>query len=808
MNSIEIFPWNKNFNTGLPAIDEQHKNLVRLLNQLASHGAFNSEIPALNVIFDELANYAVYHFQTEEAIWHEYLPEDPMEAMHKEVHDKFISTVLRLKNEEPTKSVDSKIEEILAFLTRWLVSHILEDDMYLAKVVLAMQSGISLKLAKKNAREQMRGLTSALMDIILTICKSLSINSLQLIRELAELKKAEQQLRIAAAAFESQEGMFITDANNVILRVNHAFTNITGYSAEEAIGQTPRLLHSGRHHKAFYSAMWESINNTGVWEGEIWNRRKSGEVYPEYLAITTVKGEDNTFTHYVGTLIDITLRRQTEDALRISEERLQLSQRAAGLGIFDRDLTSGALYLDERARALWGLEPEADLTYEKFLARIHPEDRAATRAAVDRACDPTGNGDYHQDFRIIRPIDGIERWLSASGRVFFEAGHAVRHVGTLQDITESKQAKETLRKSRDQLKTFIQQAPLSIAMFDRDMNYLANSSRWLVQHGRGYADLIGRNHYEVHPDLPAEWKVIHQQVLAGATLENNEDRWIQNDGSTHWLRWTALPWIDENAKIGGIIITAEDITAQKMMEMEVIERRNDLENLQKLQIAAHTASAIAHELNQPLAAISAYSEVALHALGSKTAGSETALNRALKGCVEQAQRAGQSLHELLDFLQKSEVALQPLDLNDIVREALSMTQNDGFGGFRQVLELEHDLPPVLGNRIQVQKVLVNLIHNGVEAMREAGTPTFAITVKVQTTTGRNMARVTVQDSGPGLDFNTAKRIFEPFFTTKLGGIGLGLAISRSLIEAMRGQLWLDPDAGPGATFHFTLPFAP
>ena len=157
-----------------------------------------------------------------------------------------------------------------------------------------------------------------------------------------------------------------------------------------------------------------------------------------------------------------------------------------------------------------------------------------------------------------------------------------------------------------------------------------------------------------------------------------------------------------------------------MMEMEVVERRNDLENLQKLQIAAHTASAIAHELNQPLAAISAYSEVALHALGSKTMGSETALNRALKGCVEQAQRAGQSLHELLDFLQKSEVALQPLDLNDIVREALSMTQNDGFGGFRQVLELEHDLPPVLGNRIQVQKVLVNLIHNGVEAMHKTG----------------------------------------------------------------------------------------
>jgi len=224
-------------------------------------------------------------------------------------------------------------------------------------------------------------------------------------------------------------------------------------------------------------------------------------------------------------------------------------------------------------------------------------------------------------------------------------------------------------------------------------------------------------------------------------------------------------------------------------------------------VAVQTASAIAHELNQPLAAISAYSEVALHALGSNTVTTET-LSRALEGCVGQAQRAGQSLHELLNFLQKGELASEPADLSGIVHEALSIMQNDGFGGFQPALELERGLPPVLGNRIQVQKVLINLLRNGVEAMREAGVPTSSITVKVQTMAGRNMAQITVQDSGPGLDINAAKRIFEPFFTTKPGGIGLGLAISRSLIEANGGQLWVDPDDGPGATFHFTLPFAP
>jgi len=156
MNPIEIFPWNENFNTGLPTIDRQHKNLVRLLNQLAGHGTFDTGIPELNIIFDELADYAVYHFQTEEAIWHEYFPEDPMEAMHKQVHDSFILTVHRLKNEQPTKPLDSNIEEILAFLTRWLASHILQDDMHLAKLVLALQSGMPLESAKKHASEQMR----------------------------------------------------------------------------------------------------------------------------------------------------------------------------------------------------------------------------------------------------------------------------------------------------------------------------------------------------------------------------------------------------------------------------------------------------------------------------------------------------------------------------------------------------------------------------------------------------------------------------------------------------------------------------
>ena len=107
----------------------------------------------------------------------------------------------------------------------------------------------------------------------------------------------------------------VTDAANVILRVNKAFTEITGYSAEEAVGNTPRLLNSGRHNKAFYTAMWKRITRSGSWRGEIWNRRKNGEIYPIYLSITAVKGDDGAVSHYVGTFTDTTERKAAAEKI-------------------------------------------------------------------------------------------------------------------------------------------------------------------------------------------------------------------------------------------------------------------------------------------------------------------------------------------------------------------------------------------------------------------------------------------------------------------------------------------------------------
>ena len=134
-------------------------------------------------------------------------------------------------------------------------------------------------------------------------------------RDISERRLAEQQQHIAAVAFESQEGMLITNANLVILRVNKAFTQITGYQPEEVIGQTPSLLKSGQHPASFYKEMWDSVRDTGSWRGEIWNRRKSGEIYPEWLTITAVKGDGERVTNYVGTMVDITVHKEAEQRI-------------------------------------------------------------------------------------------------------------------------------------------------------------------------------------------------------------------------------------------------------------------------------------------------------------------------------------------------------------------------------------------------------------------------------------------------------------------------------------------------------------
>jgi len=231
MKGIDIFPWDDNFNTGLIEVDTQHHRLVDLINELASHLAFGLDKIELERIFDELVAYTDYHFLTEEAIWHEYLPGDSDEESHLRAHGKFINTLFRLKAEQAIKSQADNTEDMLDFLVRWLAAHILESDRHMAYIVNNLKSGLSMADAKLKAGEQMSGANRAMIDIILSIYGTLSRNTLRLMRELTEHQQAEIRLKESEEIFRSaidviNEAFVIYDPDDRLLYCNEKYRQV------------------------------------------------------------------------------------------------------------------------------------------------------------------------------------------------------------------------------------------------------------------------------------------------------------------------------------------------------------------------------------------------------------------------------------------------------------------------------------------------------------------------------------------------------------------------------------------------------
>ena len=202
ITSIDIFPWNENFETGIPEIDDQHKELVSLLNLLVSHLAFQADAPSLNAVFDQLKAYTLIHFRDEEAIWDAELGDDPWVNAHQKNHLTFVDEVLRLKNEEISRPLDDVIADIVGFLTHWLALHIIESDKRLAKAVLFIRSGMDVAQAKHLANEEMAGATRAMVNTIMSMYDKLAVRTVQLTREMNRRKAAEQELQIAYAAVQ------------------------------------------------------------------------------------------------------------------------------------------------------------------------------------------------------------------------------------------------------------------------------------------------------------------------------------------------------------------------------------------------------------------------------------------------------------------------------------------------------------------------------------------------------------------------------------------------------------------------------
>ncbi len=226
---------------------------------------------------------------------------------------------------------------------------------------------------------------------------------------------------------------------------------------------------------------------------------------------------------------------------------------------------------------IFGIDRAYERTVGGWLDLIHPDDRSAMSAYFED--EVVGQGKtFDKVYRITRRSDGAERWVHGLGKLTYGGdGRPVTMHGTIQDITEAKQVDAALRESKELLQLFIGHAPVAMAMFDREMRYLAASRRWIEENGVAEREIIGRCHYEVVPNIPERWKEIHRRGLMGESLRSDEDSFERGDGSTMWLRWEVIPWRTAMGAVGGIILFTEDITEWKRAQTELVRSRELLQ---------------------------------------------------------------------------------------------------------------------------------------------------------------------------------------------------------------------------------------
>jgi PAS domain S-box-containing protein len=504
--------------------------------------------------------------------------------------------------------------------------------------------------------------------------------------------------------------------------------------------------------------------------------------------------------------LEITVSERTA-ALRRSEALLREGERLARTGTWAfNPATRAIVFSSVETYRLFDFEPEKGApSFEEWSERIHPEDRERVlKPLFDSAVD------YQVEFRLVLP-DGSIRYCNGAGRpVFKSSGELVEIVGTAMDVTDRKRTEEALR----QIEYYLTEGE----RLTHTGSYAWNAASGLVHVSAELKRIFGFNPEEpaplhagfrelVHPDDADMFDALSERSIREGKDLDWEYRIVLPDGTLKYLHVVARPVLDEFGQVVGNIGTTRDVTERKRAEQD-LERLHqveaDLARINRVTMMGELAASLSHEIKQPIAAAVSNAEACLQWVAREHPDLAEVREAAID-MVKESRRAAEIISRIRSLFRKEEIKREVLDLHEMITDAVSLIHGEANRRCIPVrTECDADLPSVWADRVQLQQVLLNLMLNALEAM-DGVAGELRIQAQ-QDEEGR--PRISVIDTGIGVPAGLGDKIFDAFFTTKPQGTGMGLAISRSVIEAHGGRLWATPNPAGGAAFHLTLLTAP
>jgi PAS domain S-box-containing protein len=525
-----------------------------------------------------------------------------------------------------------------------------------------------------------------------------------------------------------------------------------------------------------------------------------------------VVNSDGEVTELIGTHVDVTEQHETKeklqrafDEIKKSEDRLQLVidtiptlvWRAGPEGIPD--------FLNQPALDYTGISLEHAAT--DWPRAFHPDDKKGMLVKWSAIRESGMPGELEAR---LRRFDGEYRWfLFRAEPLRDEEGNIVKWYGSSTDIEDRKRAEEALRESEQRFRDYAETGSDWFWETGPDHRVIRISDH-LSAVGIVPSRLTGAARWDFATDVesePEKWRLHRAMHEAHLPFRDFVYNTVSESGSPVYVRSSGKPVFDTSGNFLGYRGTGTDITATiraDHAEQELRKAQAELAHVTRVTTLGELTASIAHEVNQPLAAVVANAEACLRWLDRETPDLAAA-RRSAEWVISDGVRASEVVRRVRALANKADMEKLPLDLNDVVREVIGLVQRE-LSNHRVSLRTEFapDLPTVLGDRVQLQQVIINLAMNGIEAMQPITERPRELVIRSHQGQAQ-YACVSVTDCGVGISTDTANRLFNAFFTTKSSGLGMGLSICRSIVEAHGGRLSACPNEGPGATFQFILP---